>query len=146
MKNHNIILVQSRKSFNHENPSQITMYLSYVGRKSWILANILIRWTSSYDKTSLAKISRIQALLLAERSLRVVTAAVLVQSLGDTPHVHETWTLNYVAMSTNHSVDNTVMSTFFWLCSVLCPRFRGCVPCYVHNFVVLFRAISTKCR
>jgi len=56
--------VQSRKSFNHENPSQITMYLSYVGRKSWILANILIRWASSYDKTSLAKISRIQAFLL----------------------------------------------------------------------------------
>jgi len=55
----------------------------------------------------------------AERSLRVVTTAVLVQSLGDTPHIHETWTLNYVAMSTNYSVDNTAMSTFLWFCSVL---------------------------
>jgi len=24
-----------------------------------------------------------------------------------------------------------------------CPRFSGCVPCYVYDFVVLFRAMST---
>jgi len=37
---------------------------------------------------------------------------------------------NYVAMSTNYSIDNTAMSTFLWPCSMLCPRFCGSVPCY----------------
>jgi len=40
-------------------------------------------------------------------------------------------------MFTNHSVDNTAMATFLWLCSVLCPRFCGSVLCYDYEMSII---------
>jgi len=40
-------------------------------------------------------------------------------------------------MSTNHSVDNTAMSTFLWFCSMLYPWFCGSVLCYDHEVSII---------